>query len=317
MWQNQNKALYSLAGKKFCMLILALLFFLVSLVLPLPAPKVSAELSQKQKTAAALNHCKAQIPSYTEATATAGRTPKDPAVYNHQIAVCAKGFLEGLKSNAKKPPSNNFSDPRGVCHTRFYQGDTDSAFFCEQGYIHAYQNRSSILNPTPLSEEEKRRVQLNEEARSQCVRNGGVPGGVTNREALLSHCQMGYKGAKNGKSKNEACAQSIGIEKQFCEKGFDLATASSAGGGDDESVNDIDCSGGGALGWIICPVFELGANMTQDVFDNIIRPMMEQVPVSTKGPFYAAWNNFRFLGNIVLIGAMLALVYAQARGGGR
>lgn len=89
------------------------------------------------------------------------------------------------------------------------------------------------------------------------------------------------------------------------------------GGGADASVNDVDCSGGGALGWIICPVFELGANMTQDVFDNIIRPMMEQVPVDTKGPFYAAWNNFRFLGNIVLIGAMLALVYAQARGGGR
>jgi hypothetical protein len=92
------------------------------------------------------------------------------------------------------------------------------------------------------------------------------------------------------------------------------------GGGADadaDSPDEIDCQGGFGFGWIICPIFELGANMTQEVFDRMITPMMSNVPVKTSGPFYSAWQNFRILGNLVLVGAMLLLVYGMIRNGGR
>lgn len=100
------------------------------------------------------------------------------------------------------------------------------------------------------------------------------------------------------------------------------APATKPGEGKDTSggantVKDADCQATGfGLGWIICPIFELGANLTNDVFRELIAPLLENVPVSTEpsDPVYQAWKQFRTLGNIILIGSLLAIVYAQTRG---
>jgi hypothetical protein len=91
-----------------------------------------------------------------------------------------------------------------------------------------------------------------------------------------------------------------------------------AGGaaGDDETQS---CTGEGlSLGWILCPVVEAVSNFGNYVFSTYIQPMMENNPISLKpdDPFYKSWQGFRFLGNILLIGSLLAVVYSQTRGGG-
>lgn len=69
------------------------------------------------------------------------------------------------------------------------------------------------------------------------------------------------------------------------------------------------------LGWIVCPLIKIGIEGTDLVFQEFIEPMLVNVPISiTDGNgTYEAWKQFRILGNILLIGTMLAVVYAQAR----
>lgn len=91
--------------------------------------------------------------------------------------------------------------------------------------------------------------------------------------------------------------------------------AAGGAGGDDETQS---CTGEGlSLGWILCPVVEAVSNFGNYVFSNYIQPMMENNPISLKpdDPFYKSWQGFRFLGNILLIGSLLAVVYSQTRGG--
>lgn len=88
---------------------------------------------------------------------------------------------------------------------------------------------------------------------------------------------------------------------------------SSATGADTDKCK----SSGFSLSWIICPVIELGIGMTDFVFKDIIRPLLEDIPITTDPAdgSYKAWQQFRVLGNIVLVGAMIAVVYAQVKGG--
>lgn len=99
--------------------------------------------------------------------------------------------------------------------------------------------------------------------------------------------------------------------------GADPDDPSGPGGAGGDST-EVDCNTEGvSLGWIICPFVEFGADFTDSVFENIIAPMLESTPVSgdTEDPFYKAWQGFRFLANVLLIGSLLAIVYAQAKGG--
>lgn len=79
---------------------------------------------------------------------------------------------------------------------------------------------------------------------------------------------------------------------------------------------DCDTADGGPLQWIICPIIDLGANFTDGVFRNFVRPLLEDIPIGNdpSDGGYRAWQGFRALGNIMLAGCLLAIVYAQARG---
>lgn len=93
---------------------------------------------------------------------------------------------------------------------------------------------------------------------------------------------------------------------------------SASDGTGDEAQADCDATEGVALSWIICPVVDLGVNFTDWVFGSFIEPMLANVPVSAEkndGAFIA-WGNFRILANVLLVGALMAIVYSQAKGGG-
>ena len=88
------------------------------------------------------------------------------------------------------------------------------------------------------------------------------------------------------------------------------------GGGNTADEDSCDAKFSAPMTWIICPAIDMGIAMTDKVFSDFIKPLMEDVPVSSNPAdgSYKAWQQFRLIGNIVLVGAMLAVVYAQVKG---
>lgn len=123
-----------------------------------------------------------------------------------------------------------------------------------------------------------------------------------------SQCQADVKKCQKKKKKSDQTACLSKIADNYPPQSTDAAGDTGA-----------SCDGQGlSLGWIICGMTEVVQNFVQDIFSNFIQPMMENTPLSLnpKDPFYKSWQGFRLLGNIMLIGSMLAIVYSQARGGG-
>lgn len=88
-----------------------------------------------------------------------------------------------------------------------------------------------------------------------------------------------------------------------------------AGSGDD----NITCeTSGSPLNWILCPIFNGVADMSDWLFRNILEPFLYAPPIDTdpSKPSYQVWSNFRLYGNIILIIALLVIVFGQAIGGG-
>jgi hypothetical protein len=93
-------------------------------------------------------------------------------------------------------------------------------------------------------------------------------------------------------------------------------TGGAPGSNSTTSNPDCDMTFNSPLSWIICPVVDLGANFTDWVYDNFVRGLLEEVPIKADAEDggYRAWQQFRILGNVLLIASMLAIVYAQVRG---
>ncbi|HEX5456192.1 MAG TPA: hypothetical protein VFW77_02390 [Candidatus Saccharimonadales bacterium] len=109
--------------------------------------------------------------------------------------------------------------------------------------------------------------------------------------------------------------QSKKMDKPISDPSITADTADPDAAGDDSGLT---CGGGLSLGWIICGMTEVVGNFGEKIFSGFIQPMMENTPLSVdpSDPFYKSWQGFRLIGNILLIGSMLAIVYSQARGGG-
>lgn len=134
----------------------------------------------------------------------------------------------------------------------------------------------------------------------------------TQNDASINNCQqrvnqvLGVKiiGANGTNSKTV---------KQLLDSGdFDSVSGTSDG----DSQADCDAKLNSILSWILCPVIDMGINTSDYVFKNFIEPFMEDVPISTdpRDGTYKAWQQFRIIANILLIGTLLAIVYAQVKG---
>jgi hypothetical protein len=116
---------------------------------------------------------------------------------------------------------------------------------------------------------------------------------------------------------NKDVEPAIQVKNNF---GAELAVPATerAVGGDTttEPADNCEASDSGPLGWILCPVIGIASTFTNFVFESFVIPFLEDVPVSTNenDGSYLAWKQFRLIGNIVLVGAMLAVVYAQVKG---
>lgn len=94
-------------------------------------------------------------------------------------------------------------------------------------------------------------------------------------------------------------------------------TKSATSGDGTEGADSCKALDSGPLGWILCPVIDLAGTFSHGVFNQFIKPFLEDTPVTTdpNDGVYQAWKQFRLIGNIVLVGTMIAVVYAQVRGG--
>lgn len=88
------------------------------------------------------------------------------------------------------------------------------------------------------------------------------------------------------------------------------------GTGSAKTQPDCDASLNSPLSWILCPVIDLGAALTDFIFQTFVRGLLEEVPISaeTDDGGYLAWQQFRMLANIMLVGTLLAIVYGQVKG---
>lgn len=99
------------------------------------------------------------------------------------------------------------------------------------------------------------------------------------------------------------------------QRPFATAAEAAANGDNQGEDGENKCEKTGPLSWIICPILNIGFRATDYIFSGLVRPLLEDIPVSTdpEDDSFKAWKAFRTLGNIVLVGALLAVVYAQTR----
>lgn len=141
--------------------------------------------------------------------------------------------------------------------------------------------------------------------------HGGNP-----KDHIDPSCWSGLSNGRIGDVKNYY-KQDAATKKEIDELLAGSPISTPGGGGEEEKEKEDPCKNSlPVLGWIMCPVIELGITATDTVFKSFIEPMLENVPISTEpgNETYQAWKQFRIIGNIVLIGSLLAVVYAQARG---
>jgi len=154
-------------------------------------------------------------------------------LFNNPVRVTAQNDIDPQPRGGVEADARDFcgSDPDLVA----------SAKYCVSGYMAGYYEEESKADACP------------EEA-----------------GAFISEpCQAGYDAGvsaakadkKDGNKKHAGttrdCSSFTGKDLENCEGANDRAGV----GRDDGSAktNDIDCKEGGMMGWILCPVFELGA----------------------------------------------------------
>lgn len=138
----------------------------------------------------------------------------------------------------------------------------------------------------------------------------------TQKPAELSDCNTRLTAVGNTKLPVAKGTPDKTTAEIATEKGY----KGSQGEGDPSSSDgsaDCDAKLSSPLSWIICPVVDIGSAFTDTMFKEVISPLLENVPISTdeNDGGYIAWQQFRLLGNILLIGSLLAIVYAQIKGG--
>lgn len=136
----------------------------------------------------------------------------------------------------------------------------------------------------------------------------------------LNDCKNRLKAAGQVKILNADGSRAPAPYKENDEnKGDNTEGGGAEAAGLQDTKDQVDCefAFNSPPSWFICPLIDLGVNMTDTVFQNIIRPMLENVPVTSdpKQGVYIAWQQFRIIANVLLVGSLLVIVYSQARGG--
>jgi hypothetical protein len=108
-------------------------------------------------------------------------------------------------------------------------------------------------------------------------------------------------------------------EKASEQGTYDDGSDSISGTTDANTNSNPDCEGGG-LSWVICPVVEGLANLSDAIVNNILQPILRvellALPSSSNSneekAVYGAWKAFRNIANALLVLAFLAIIISTA-----
>ncbi len=139
---------------------------------------------------------------------------------------------------------------------------------------------------------------------------GGGAGDITRKFGI---CMVGYNAvpATNANKAAYLGGNNASQVKSQAKSDAEEAQAAATSGSAQDQVNcDANES---PLSWIACPLIDAGAGMTDYIFTNFVQPLLENVPISAdnKDGAFIAWQTFRVLGNAILVGALLVMVFAQ------
>ncbi len=227
-----------------------------------------------------------------------------------EFDACVDGYsvaAQGKEVDWRKTcnPSTHFAFPK--CTIGFYQGARDF-----------------------IKGSDQRIREQNKALEAMCKTLPGIGG---NSEVVA--CRKGYRGVLDGKTVEAVCGsiKDKGV-KTACEAGHtealkdcqvdatdacktaqkklteDLAKIDST----PKETADCESATSSGMSWILCLLIE-GASEANDTIFSMIQPLLKNVPVgnSPEDSGYIAWQSFRVLGNVFLVGCLLAIVFAQVR----
>jgi hypothetical protein len=108
---------------------------------------------------------------------------------------------------------------------------------------------------------------------------------------------------------------------KFTIDGADAQRLFAAGANDDEEKPVCEVSSS-PMSWLLCPIYNGLATMSDWIILNVVVPFMRPTPVGLDpndkytGATFQIWSAFRVYGNIVLVVLLLIAVFGQAIGGG-
>lgn len=251
---------------------------------------------------------------------------------------CERSFAQGYLGDSRTESIDN----TGACENPLESGSSD---LCATWYVAGVEDRKQdfiessreickayIDNAKDSENVDKTLRDLSnsqkDKATTACVQgyNDAIDtslGSINNSPkptcgSIYSNSEYQKKACAAGKSLGNSYVFTSAEAKAVAKSGNpDDAGLGSNNEGEGQGTEELGCNTSPSpISWIVCPVVELGANFVNDFFENFLRPLLEDVPVSLdpqEGSF-KAWQSFRVLANIILVTAMLAIVYAQARG---
>ena len=139
---------------------------------------------------------------------------------------------------------------------------------------------------------------------------GGGAGDITRKFGI---CMVAYN-AVPATNANKAAYIGGNSASQIKNQAKDDAEAAQAAATSGNAQDQVNCDANESpLSWIACPLIDAGAGMTDYIFNNFVQPLLENVPISAdnRDGAFIAWQTFRVLGNAILVGALLIMVFAQ------
>lgn len=218
-----------------------------------------------------------------------------------------EGYIEeieytlGFHADDWDDMQNNNSQELYAGVTRVYKMSTKDGVADKETYLRGHGTGQKI-NPTLLGNDDD---------------SGGKGGNPKNH--IDPGCWKALNNGRIGDVKNYyklSATAKAKVDKIVVAGASVTAPSGGSGSSPEDPQADCDAKLNSTLSWILCPVIDLGVNMSDYVFKNFVEPFMENVPISTdpRDGSYKAWQQFRILANVMLIGTLLAIVYAQVKG---
>ena len=98
---------------------------------------------------------------------------------------------------------------------------------------------------------------------------------------------------------------------------FSQVVAAAPAGSDDSSAVCYDNSG--ALGWVVCPVINIGAPAIKKLVENFIEPFLQidvRIFVDDSDNLVNAWSQFQTIANIAFVAIFIVVIFSQLTGVG-